>query len=474
MRVHPLALATAVVAAIILACSDGPIAPTPPPPLGRLSVSVTTTGGDLDDDGYRLVLGRERSVVVGPNATVRLDSISSGAHVLSLDGVADNCAVAGEMPLSITVESGATASVSFSVVCDLTGLNVAVHTTGSDQPLGFDVRIGESPGHVLANGSLLVSRLTPGSRTIALTGIAGNCSVAGDNPVTVDVVNRHVIPVDFNVTCTRTEKRIAFTVDTVSTGLFTTWIYAADSNGAGARALTEGRGPAWSPDGTKLVFSKVDCHAIDWDGDYECTGGLIVIDPETRKTTVLSNDSLGVDPSWSPDGDFMAFTRSDGTYNRLYVSRLDGSPAVRLDPPLAREVRSPAWSPDSKSIAFQCRMDYGDLEICVINRDGTGFKRLTTSRDPDDSPAWSPDGSRIAFMTVPLDPWDGGGPVTIALVTPSGTDVKALTTGFDPAWSPNGSKLVFARSDGLYTIDSDGSNLKQLTAGHHRAPTWRP
>jgi Tol biopolymer transport system component len=309
---------------------------------------------------------------------------------------------------------------------------------------------------------------------VALTSIPGNCSVAGNNPVSVDVVNRHVIPVDFNVTCTRTEKRIAFTVDTVSAGVFTTWIYAADSNGAGARALTEGRGPAWSPDGTKLVFSKVDCHAIGWDGDYECTGGLIVIDPETRKTTVLSNDSLGVDPSWSPDGDFMAFTRSDGTYNRLYVSRLDGSPAVRLDPPLAREVRSPAWSPDSKSIAFQCRMDYGDLEICVINRDGTGFKRLTTSRDPDDSPAWSPDGSRIAFMTVPLDPWDGGGPPTIALVTPSGTDVKALTTGFDPAWSPNGSKLVFARSDGLYTIDSDGSNLRQITTGHHGSPAWRP
>jgi TolB protein len=114
-------------------------------------------------------------------------------------------------------------------------------------------------------------------------------------------------------------------------------------------------------------------------------------------------------------------------------------------------------------------MSYGDLEICVINRDGTGFKRLTTNRDTDDSPAWSPDGSMIAFMTVPLDQ-----EATIALMTPSGTDVKLLTAGFDPAWSPNGSRLVFARSGGLFTIGSDGSNLKQITTGHHRAPTWRP
>jgi Tol biopolymer transport system component len=479
MRVHPSAVLAAVVAAILMACGDGPTAPPQisdgpiaPPPLGKLSVSVSTSGADLDNDGYRLVLGPERSVVVGPNATVYLDSISPGLHVLSLEGVADNCTVAGVMPLSITVESGVTSSVALSVECDATGVNVAIHTTGSDQPFGFGVQIGESAQFVLANDHLLVTRLPPGSRTVALTSIAGNCSVAGDNPLTVNVVNRQVIPVDFNVTCARTEKRIAFTVDSVSAGAFTTWIYVADSNGAGARPLTQGLDPAWSPDGTKLVFSKIDCRPIDWDGGYECTGGLIAMDPETRSTTVLSNDSLGVEPSWSPDGNFMAFTRSDGTYNRLYVSRLDGSPAIRLDPP-AHEVRNPSWSPDSKSIAFQCRMEYGDLEICVINRDGTGFKRLTTTRDPDYSPAWSPDGSKIAFVTVAQDPWDGGGPATIVLMTPNGTDAKPLTTGFDPAWSPDGSNLVFARSEGLFTIDSNGSNLRQITTGHHRAPTWR-
>jgi TolB protein len=138
------------------------------------------------------------------------------------------------------------------------------------------------------------------------------------------------------------------------------------------------------------------------------------------------------------------------------------------------EARNPAWSPDSKTIAFQCKMDFGDLEICLINRDGSGFRRLTTTRDVDDSPAWSPDGSTIAFITIPLDPWDGASAATIAVMTPSGTDVVLLTSGFDPAWSPDGSKLVFARSDGLFTISPDGSGLKRITTGRHRAPTWRP
>jgi hypothetical protein len=459
-------LGLSLVAVMALACAgDGTTAPAPH--LGGLMVRVATTGADFDNDGYLLVVGPERSVVVGPNATVFLDSISPGAHVLALEGVADNCTVANTQALSVTVESGVTTSLDLSVVCDATGIRVATHTTGSDQPLGFDVQVGESPEFVPANGSLLVTRLPPGSRTVSL-GIAPNC-LAGKNPVTVDVVNRHVIPVDFDVTCAATNKDIAFTVDSVSSGVSTVWIFVADSNGAGVKALAQGFGPAWSPDGKKLVFSNYECHNIGWDFDFTCSGGLVVIDPDTRATTVVRNDSLGVDPSWSPDGDFMAFDRSDENYTSLYVARLDGSPPVRLNPPGVNAVRNPAWSPDSQNIAFQCTMSYGDLEICVINRDGTGFKRLTTNRDTDDSPTWSPDGSRIAFMTVPLDQ-----EATIALMTPSGTDVKLLTPGFDPAWSPNGSRLIFARSGGLFTIGSDGSNLKQITRGYHRAPTWRP
>ena len=119
------------VAMMALACGgDGP---TAPPHLGRLIVKVATTGDDLDNDGYSLVVGPNRALLIGPNATVFLDSISPGAHALALEGVAENCTIADIRALSITVESGITANVGLSVVCDATGIKVAAHTTGSDQ-----------------------------------------------------------------------------------------------------------------------------------------------------------------------------------------------------------------------------------------------------------------------------------------------------------------------------------------------------
>src|SRR3981081_2896381 len=134
-------LGLSLVAVMALACGDGATAPGAH--LGRLVVKVATTGDDLDNDGYLLVVGPDRSLVVGPNATVFLDSISPGTHALALQGVAENCTVADLQARSITVESGLTASVDFSVVCDATGVKGAVHTTGSDQPIGCEAQLEE-------------------------------------------------------------------------------------------------------------------------------------------------------------------------------------------------------------------------------------------------------------------------------------------------------------------------------------------
>ena len=59
-------------------------------------------------------------------------------------------------------------------------------------------------------------------------------------------------------------------------------------------------------------------------------------------------------------------------------------------------------------------------------------------------------------------------------MTTSGTGITRLTSGFDPEWSADGSRLLFARNDGIYRIDSNGSGLTKLTNGVHTAPAWRP
>jgi TolB protein len=464
-------LLSVIAAMSLMACKDGPLAPQE----GSIRVSIETVGGDFDQDGYSLVVGSGRPVSVSPTMVIVLDYIGAGTQVLTLSGLADNCSLEGTPSRSITVPSGGTVDVKFVVTCDVTGIEITTRTTGPDQPVApYSVKIveplpmiGERSGSVAANGTLLVSRLQPGSHTVSLT-VDDNCSVTGGNVATVSVAHRAVTHVTFEITCVPFDRPIAFQRDTVIGGRYETSILVAGQNGVGARRIAVGFTPAWSPNGKKLAYSNAAC---DYYYGQPCTGGLAVLDLATLTVSVPSNAKLGVDPSWSPDGKEIAFIRigsSDGDNTwTLTVAALDGSAARTLTPP-GIIARHPSRSPDGQRIAFQVYIAPNQqYEICAMNSDGSGFVQLTHAAY-NGWPAWSPDGSKIAFAT-------GLGETSmIALMTPDGTDVTPLTKGWEPAWSPDGSKLVFAKADGLFTISSDGSNLTRLTKGPHHAPAWRP
>ena len=65
---------------------------------------------------------------------------------------------------------------------------------------------------------------------------------------------------------------------------------------------------------------------------------------------------------------------------------------------IREDSHDPTWSPDGKRIAFSSNRD-GNLEIYVMNADGSQQTRLTNNSSFDDYPAWSPDGKRIAFTS---------------------------------------------------------------------------
>jgi Tol biopolymer transport system component len=102
-------------------------------------------------------------------------------------------------------------------------------------------------------------------------------------------------------------------------------------------------------------------------------------------------DGDDFDPSWSPDGSSVVFTRTVGGNADVYVIDADGSNLRRLTNDPAAD-RSPAWSPDGSKIAFQSGRD-GNEEVYVINVDGTGLVNVTRHPGWDGSPAWRPQGA---------------------------------------------------------------------------------
>jgi Tol biopolymer transport system component len=228
--------------------------------------------------------------------------------------------------------------------------------------------------------------------------------------------------------------------------------------------------PAWSPDGSKLLFSNTQCDT-DWETFYVCEkGGLLLMDFATRQYTAPEKGALGEDPAWSPDGNQVAFVRYDPNRGRrLYVMRLDGSELREIPTPGVSEVFGPSWSPDGNKIAVQ--YEAGGMGIGMADADGSGFVKMSIDFSGQSmvSPSWSPDGSQIAFAIL----YAGKG--TIALMSADGTGVVKLTDGFMPAWSHDGSKLAFTRNnEGLFIMDRDGSNVVRLVNGITGSPAWRP
>jgi len=106
---------------IALACKRSePVAPT----TGGVQVAASTSGADLDADGYTVTLDVGDSThltgAVAPiavNGTVTFSELSPGSHSLLLDGAAGNCPVVGANPRSVFVTAGQTMRITFQVTC---------------------------------------------------------------------------------------------------------------------------------------------------------------------------------------------------------------------------------------------------------------------------------------------------------------------------------------------------------------------
>ena len=140
----------------------------------------------------------------------------------------------------------------------------------------------------------------------------------------------------------------------------------------------------------------------------------------TNQTRLTSNTAPEGFPAWSPDGTRIVFESARSGQNFLYVMNANGSGQDATDLIECKVTTSRRSHPTgARSSGFRTEMA---ISKCTWrNADGGSEKRLTTNNGADSKPSWSPDGSRIIFTS------DRGGTQDIDLMNADGSGVTQLT-----------------------------------------------
>jgi TolB protein len=349
-----------------------------------------------------------------------------------------------------------------------------VTTGGAFDPDGFSVAIDGTDAVALElNESVTVTGLAGGTHTVALTGVASNCTVAGGATKSVEVAQESPAELRFDVACTAPSElaslRIVFARKLGAGAKGTSSLVAMNADGSGRVQLTSGAfndyGPDPSPDGRRIAFMRDD------PGDGALLPEVHVLSTDGSEWILLSGPAYN--PDWSPDGTRIVFSGPVGHWGGpIMVARSDGGGATPLtgqDPD--KEDAWPAWSPDGTRIAFT-RAELGPFGapggIWVMSADGTGATRLSPSGA---FPVWSPDGRRIVFSD-----YDSGTGLIVGM-NATGTDMQLLLRSPQVSrmvvddWSADGRFLLFSRSSrgstrsDVYLLELATGATLRLTAG---------
>jgi Tol biopolymer transport system component len=213
----------------------------------------------------------------------------------------------------------------------------------------------------------------------------------------------------------------------------------------GGRDVSIPRRPQWSPNGARIVFS--------------AGRGIFNVHVARLRGGAIRRLRRGDWPAWSPNGRRIAFTVG----SVLHVMNADGARPRRVRSESGSDFsEGPTWSPDGRTLLFATFRLESDLEIAIVNADGSRLRRLTRNTVHDHSPAWSSSRRRIAFVRRGV----------VWLMNADGSRQRRLVAGSAPTWAPSGLQIAFATARGVHVVGVGGGASRFVAAG--TMPAWSP
>jgi Tol biopolymer transport system component len=193
-------------------------------------------------------------------------------------------------------------------------------------------------------------------------------------------------------------------------------------------------------------------------------GGFYTVTTSGTRRRRISRTGWG--PAWSPNGRQIAFTAEVSQGFAIFIADADGRHKRSVVSPRSKYEfnQDPTWSPDGKKLAYYEQGAPGFLRVFDLR----SKQNQPILNEYVQHPSWSPTGNRIAFSKI--------ADLGIYTVNSDGTNLQKLAgrlaeLGTDPEWSPDSRQILF-KCAGLCLMNADGSNQHKLDLP--AASAWSP